>query len=93
MLLIQLQSYINDTLISVSKFKKNLRDFPGDNLSFKTHIFSVVKKSRQISNSLLLYAFYELNNSIVISLCEVYIRSLLDYAAIINSPSHNYIFN
>ena len=54
-------------------------------MSFKTHTFSVVKKSRQMCN-LLLYAFSDLNNNILISLYKVYVRSLLDYASIIYSP-------
>ena len=35
--------YINDTLISASKCKKIVGVFLDDDLSFKTHIFGVVK--------------------------------------------------
>ena len=35
---------------------------------------------------LLLYAFSDLNDNILISLYKVYVRSLLDYASIIYSP-------
>ena len=41
------------------------------------HIFSVVKKFREMCN-LLFYAFSGFNNNILISLYKVYVRSLLD---------------
>ena len=71
---------------------KILGVFLDDNLSFKTHIFGGVKKSRQMCN-LLLCAFHELNNDIIISLDKVYIRSLLNYTSIIYSPYYKYFID
>ena len=84
--------YINDTLISVSTSEKILGVFLDDDLSFKIHLFGVVKKSGQMRNFLLL-AFHGLNNNIIISLYKVYVRSLLDYAFIIYSPYYMYLID
>ena len=84
--------YINDTLIPVSTSEKILGVFLDDDLSFKIHLFGVVKKSGQMRNFLLL-AFHGLNNNIIISLYKVYVRSLLDYAFIIYSPYYMYLID
>ena len=56
--------YINYTLISVSTCEKIFGVFLDDDLSFKTHIFGLVKKSRLICN-LLLRAFQGINNNLI----------------------------
>ena len=84
--------YINVTLISVSTCEKIARIFLDDDLSFKTHIFTVVKTYRQTYN-LLLRAFYGLNNNIVISLYKIYVMFLLDYASITYSPNYIYLID
>ena len=65
--------------------KKIVGFFLDDDLSFKIRIFTVVKKSSPMCN-LLLRVFHGLNNNIIISLYKVYVRPLLDYAAIIYLP-------
>ena len=40
--------YINNTLLSVSQCEKILGVCIDNDLSFKTHIFAIVKKARQI---------------------------------------------
>ena len=69
---------------------KQLRVFLDDDLSFKTHIFSFVKNTKQKCN-LLLYAFSSLNNSILISLFKVFVRSFLDTDSILYSPCYMYL--
>ena len=56
------------------------------------HKLCVVKKSWQMCN-LLLYAFPGLNNNILVSLYNVYVRSLLDYALITFSPHYVYLID
>ena len=72
--------------------RKILGVFLDGDLSFKTHIFTLVKKSRQMRN-LLLNTFHGLNNKIVISFYKVYVTSLLDYASLIHSPYFKYLID
>ena len=93
MLVIQRQIYyIYNSLISISASGKKLGVFLDDDICFKTHIFGVVKKSKQMYN-LLLRAFCGLNNNILISLHKVYVKPLSDYAIIIYSPYYMYLID
>ena len=62
--------------ITVSECEKILGIFVNNDLSFKTHIFALVKKARQICN-ILLTTFNGVYSIILISLYKIYIRPMM----------------
>ena len=84
--------YINNTLLSVSQCEKILGVCIDNDLSFKTHIFAIVKKARQTCN-LMLNAFAGVDIHVLVSLYKIYVRSVLDYASIVYSPHFLYLID
>lgn len=84
--------HINNTPLSVSTCEKILGVSVDNNLSFKEHIFNIVKKARQTCN-LLLSAFKDVDRSILIRLYKTYVLSSLEYASVIYSPHYLYLIN
>ena len=64
--------YMNEMPATVSECEKILRVFVDNDLSFKTHIFTMFKKARQTCD-ILLTAFNSVDNIILISLYKIHI--------------------
>ena len=78
--------------VTVSECEKILGVFVDNDLSFKTHIFTAVKKARQTCN-ILSTAINGVDNIILISLYKIYIRSIINYTSIVYSPYFTYLIN
>ena len=83
---------INNNPITTSDCEKILGCLIDTNLTFKQHIFGIVKKAKNMCNQLL-HTFYFCDRSVLVNLYKTYVRPSLEYASIIFSPHHLYLID
>ena len=76
----------------ISECKNILGVFLVDDMSFKTHIFSVLKNPKRCVIYCYMISLFKKNNSLI-SLYKVYVRFLLNCASIIHPPYEKYLID
>ena len=82
--------YLNNVKIVSSKCEKILGVYIDTDCNFKQHIFYIAKKARLTACNIL-RAFHGCKINILISLFKTYVRSILEYAAVVYSPHYTYL--